>query len=153
MTCNSVELILDSVRMMHWAFLCKGLLFPTSRLTACGIGIVSYLHTNLRVANNFERCERAFHQCQVWVTWQLFIVSWCCQSFGSTASHLPARLHQQLFLPLHSMPAPVCRAVVLYYCTFQGTVLWDYKCFILCVCFLCIICLKSIINLLQYSTI
>ena len=58
---------------MHWAFLCKGLLFPTLCLTACGIGIVSYLHTNLRVAKNFERCERAFHQCQVWVTWQLFL--------------------------------------------------------------------------------
>ena len=54
---------------------------------------------------------------------------------------------QYLFLPVHSMPA-----VVVHYCNFQSTVLYDENGFILYV-FKCIICVKSIINLLQYSTI
>ena len=39
-------------------------------------------------------------------------------------------------------------AVVLYYCTFQGTVLFDYKCFIFCVYFLCVICVKKYYKLI-----
>ena len=37
------------------------------------------------------------------------------------------------------MHASLCMpAVILYYCTFQGTVLEDLKCFLyFCVCFLC----------------
>ena len=61
---------------------------------------------------------------------------------------------QWLFLPVHSMPALVCQ---LLYCT---TVLSKvFYCMIKNVfftveaCFLSIICVKSIINLLQYSAI
>ena len=53
---------------------------------------------------------------------------------------------------------PCMPAVVLYYCTFQDTEIKnDSKIkndfFIFCVCFLCIICVKNIINLLQSSTL
>ena len=63
-------------------------------------------------------------------------------------SALPSRTSslsssQQLFLSVHLMPAPVHK---LLYCT---TVLLFY----FCVCPLCIICVKSTKNLLQYSTI
>ena len=62
---------------------------------------------------------------------------------------------------LYSVTLPACSldasfrmpAVVLYYCTFQGTVLQDLKCFLFVVFFVWIICVKSIINLLQYGTI
>ena len=37
-------------------------------------------------------------------------------------------------------------AIVLYYCTFRGTVLQDLKYFSFCVCFPCIISMTSIIN-------
>ena len=56
-------------------------------------------------------------------------------------------------LPVHSMP-PLCAN--LYY-AFQGTVVLYYKIktifFIFCVCLLCFICVKSIVNILQCSTI
>ena len=55
---------------------------------------------------------------------------------------------QYLFLPVHAMPA-----AVLHYCNFQSTVLYDENCFIFCGFLKCTICVKSIINLLQYSTI
>ena len=55
---------------------------------------------------------------------------------------------QYLFLPVHARPA-----AVLHYCNFQSTVLYDENCFIFCAFLKCIICVKSIINLLQYSTI
>ena len=44
-------------------------------------------------------------------------------------------------------------AVVLYYCTFQSTILIRLKMSPLFSVFLFCICMKSIINLLQYSTI
>ena len=47
--------------------------------------------------------------------------------------------------------SPWMPAVVLYYCTLQGTVRLEM--FIFLCLFLCVICVESIINLLQYSTI
>ena len=45
-------------------------------------------------------------------------------------------------------------AVVLCYCTFQGTVRKDSKCVLYSLyLFLFIICVKSIINILQYNSI
>jgi len=42
-------------------------------------------------------------------------------------------------------------AVGLYHCTFQENILWDWKCFLcVCVCFLCIVPVKSIITLRLY---
>ena len=79
----------------------------------------------------------------------------CCPNASPSCS-------QKRFLPVH---ASLCMlALVLYYLTFQGTVLhWKKKkvlyCniknvfFTFCICFLCIICMKSVINLLQYNTI
>ena len=61
---------------------------------------------------------------------------------------------QSLFLPVHSMPAlyASCCTVLLYFprdCTVRLKMFYLF----FCVCFLCIICVKSIVNLLQYSTI
>ncbi|XP_057576166.1 alpha/beta hydrolase domain-containing protein 17C isoform X3 [Hippopotamus amphibius kiboko] len=61
---------------------------------------------------------------------------------------------QYLFLPVHSMPAPVCQLLycttVLFkglYCQIKNVLLIFY------VCFVCSICVKSVINLFQYSAI
>ena len=57
---------------------------------------------------------------------------------------------QQLFFPVPSMPAPVCQ--LLYFIIVLFKVLyWRLKVFIFF--FSCIIFMKSIINLLQYSTV
>ena len=57
---------------------------------------------------------------------------------------------QQLFLPVPSLPAPVCQ--LLYFTIVLFKVLdWRLKMFIFC--FSCIMFMKSIINLLQYSTV
>ena len=66
----------------------------------------------------------------------------------------PTSLLYSVTLPACSLDASLrMPAVVLYYCTFQGTVLQDLKCFLFVVFFVCIICVKSIINLLQYGTV
>ena len=59
---------------------------------------------------------------------------------------------QELFLPVHLMPAPVCQ---LLYCTIVlfKVLYCKIKNVLFFVCFLCIISVKSIVNLLQYSTI
>ena len=57
---------------------------------------------------------------------------------------------QQLFFPVPSVPARM-PAVALYYCTFQGTVLKIKNVHFFC--FSCIIFMKNIINVLQYSTV
>ena len=106
---------------------------------------VSPLHKNLQVVN-FQRCEHA-----------------SSSSKEPEPVPLMSGMKEIAACPLspiaddpsaHSMPAPVFQ---LLHCT---TVLFEvlyYKIknvsFIFCVCFLCVICVKSIINLLQYSTI
>lgn len=104
----------------------------------------------------FSRCRQRLNparnqnlslQQQAWVTSQLASISYCQWPFSSTTSTSSPSLQSYLFLPVHSMPA-----VVVHYCNFQSTVLYDENGFILYV-FKCIICVKSIINLLQYSTI
>ena len=89
------------------------------------------------------------HQRQMWVK-LCFSLLLLLLTFSSTISHLPSSpsSNQWLFLPVHLMP-------ILLYCT---TVLFQYcsirlKMFSLFFAFyVCITCLKSIINLLQYST-
>ena len=75
----------------------------------------------------------------------------CPPSAPPSATPSPSS-SQSSFLPVHLMPALVCQ---LLYCTtvfFQGTV--KLNTFSLLFVFaLCIICVSSIINLLQYSTI
>ena len=61
---------------------------------------------------------------------------------------------QWLLSPVHSMPAPVCQ--LLYWTTLLFKVLYckiTNDLFIFLCLVLCIICMNSIINLLQYSTI
>ena len=67
---------------------------------------------------------------------------------SSPISHLLSLLHKKLFLPVHSMPAPVGQ---LLYCT--TVILKVLHCKIkniLFSVFLCISCMKNIIHLLQY---
>ena len=92
---------------------------------------VSPLHRNLQVAN-FQGHKRAFHHRQAWVTLQLSP----CLLLQSAPLSPSSR--QYFFLPVHPMPALGCQ--LLY-----GTAVF------VCVYVLCIICMKSIINLLQYS--
>ena len=60
---------------------------------------------------------------------------------------------QSLFLPVQSVPAPICQ--LLYYTTVLFKVLYCKikNVYFLCLCFLYIICVQSIIILLQYSTV
>ena len=73
--------------------------------------IVSPLHTNLQV-ENFQRCKPAFHQHQASVSY----------SFSSTISHFLSLLKSVTLLAC-SLDVNSCMPViVLYYCTFQGSV-------------------------------
>ena len=49
-------------------------------------------------------------------------LSWCWRSFSSTISHLPSLLQSAALLACSLDASPCMPAVVLYYCTFQGTV-------------------------------
>ena len=61
-------------------------------------------------------------------------VSYCWRPFSSTISHLLSLLRQAGTLLACSLHASPCvPSVVLYYCTFQGTVLQDEEYFIFCV--------------------
>ena len=57
----------------------------------------------------------------------------------------PTSLLYSVTLPACSLDASLrMPAVVLYYCTFQGTVLQDLKCFLYFLCLrLCIVCVKT----------
>ena len=74
-------------------------------------------------------------------------ISYSRRSLSSTVSHLLSLL-ESVSLPSCSLSASPCmEAVILHYCTFQGTVLYDLKCFIFCVyCFLHIICSEMTIT-------
>ena len=74
-------------------------------------------------------------------------ISYSRRSLSSTISHLLSLL-ESVTLPSCSLSANPCmEAVILHYCTFQGTILYDLKCFIFCVyCFLRIICTEMTIT-------
>ena len=119
--------------------------------TMAGSGTVSPLPTNLQIAN-FQRCGCAFHQPQVRVKLQLalhLLLLTILQLY-----HLPPPSPPPVSsssLPVHSVPAPVCPLLYSTTILSKVTVLQDEKCFIFWVCFLYIVCVKSIINL--YSTV
>ena len=77
---------------------------------------------------------------------------WRSSALPSLSSSLP--FSRLFFLPPHSVPAPVCQllfcSTVLFKVLFCKT---KNVFFLFCVCFLCIICAKIIINLLQDKTI
>ena len=111
---------------------------------------VSHLHMNLHVAN-FQRCKCAFSN-YVRPEWNRSLpsVCYCWWFFSSTISHL---LLQLVTLLACSLAAPVCQ--VLYCTTVLSKVLYckvQNIFFIVCVLLWCIICVKHIINLSQYST-
>ena len=103
---------------------------------------------------NFQWHERAFYQHQVWVKLKL-------------ALHLLSLMILQLYHFLPSLPPPVsspsclftqCQPLYASGCTvllyFSRYCAIRFKMFsLLFVCFLCIIYVKNIINILQYSTI
>ena len=76
-------------------------------------------------------------------------------SFSSTISQVLFLLQSVTLLACSLNASPYMPAIVLYYCTFQGAILETKHIFFifLCLFVLCIICVKSTINLLQYSTI
>ena len=98
------------------------------------------------------RSQNPWHQHQAWVKLQsalhllLLTVLQLC--------HLPPALPPPVgnFLPVHLIPAPVCQ---LLYCTAVLFKILDCKIknvYFLFFC-VCVICVKSSINLLQYTTI
>lgn len=97
---------------------------------------VSPLHKNLQVVN-LQRCKYAFHQCQVWVKLQLalhllLLTSFTLPSPTSSASSI-------------SNSSPCMPALVLHYCTFQGSIWFKtVSLFFVFVWFLCIICVKIV---------
>ena len=96
-------------------------------------GTAGPLHMNLQGANfhTYERVSGCSKGCQVWVKLQLASISYCWRSFHSTISLLQSVTLLTCSLNARSgMPA-----VVLYYCTFQGTVQQDLKCFLNCCAF------------------
>ena len=81
-------------------------------------------------------------------------VSCCWWPFSSTISHLLSLLQSVTLLACSFHASPCMPAVVLDYIVFK--VLYSKSknvFFIFRVCCLCIICVKSIINLFQYSTV
>ena len=111
---------------------------------------VSPLHTNFQVAN-FQRCERAFHQRPAWVKLQLalrLLLLTILQLY-----HLPPPLPPPvsnsscLFTRCQPLYASCCTVLLYFsrYCTVRIKNVF----FIFCVCFFCIICVKTIINLLS----
>ena len=106
-------------------------------------------HINLQVAN-FQRCECVFHQCQASVKLQF---AFCL---------LLLTIHQ-LYHLLPPLPPPVSNSSCLFTwcqppyaldCTTALLKVLYYKTKnVFIFVFLCIICVKSIVNLLQYSTI
>ena len=112
------------------------------------ISTVIPLHINLQIAN-FERCERALHQWQAWVKLQLalrLLLLTIVQLY-----HLPPPLPPPvsnsscLFTWCQPLYASCCTLLLYFsrYCTARLKIFH----------FLCIFCVKSIINLLQSSTI
>ena len=112
---------------------------------------VSPLHTSLQVVS-FQRREHAFPcpiaevlesgmRCHKWATsasacaFAYFTVLYWVQYYSIFISS-PGCLETSIKATWHS-----------WYCTFQGTVLKYWKYFLFCVCFLCIIWVRSIINL------
>ena len=83
---------------------------------------VSPLHMHLQVAN-FQRC--AFHQHQAWVKLQLALCLLWLTICSSTIFHLLSHLQSITLLASSLEASPCMLAAILYYCIFQGTVLWD----------------------------
>ena len=98
---------------------------------------VSPLHMNPQVVN-FQRCERAFHQCQEWETLQLALRLLLLMIFQ--LCHLPSPLPPPgstsscLFTWCQTLYAS-CHIVLL---CFSGYCTINLKCFIFCL-FLCIV--------------
>ena len=88
------------------------------------LATVSALHMNFQLAN-FQRCEHAFHQRQVWVKLQLALRLLLRPTFRSAISHLFSLLRSVTLLSC-SLDASLCEpAIVLYDCAVQGTILQD----------------------------
>ena len=143
------------------------------------IHTVSSLHMNLQ-AVNVQKCERVFHQRQVWVKLPLALSPIADNPSDNPASPLLSLLQAGTLLA-SSLSASSCMpAVVLHYCIFQSpvvcigaqllscvqlfvtcmdcslpgsyyTVRLKILSFMFCVCLLCIKYVKSILNQLQYS--
>ena len=91
---------------------------------------VSPLHTNLQVAQ-FQRCKRVSGSSKEPAPvpsrheWDCSFpsISFCWSSFRSTISHLVSLLQSVTLLACSLEASSWMLAVVLYYCTFQGSVL------------------------------
>lgn len=125
-----------------------------NKIIKCSI-ILSLLHVNLQIAN-FQRCKCAFHYPQVWVKLQLTLHLLLLMLFQlypfQSALPPPANNSSCLFTGWQPLYASCC-TVLLYFsrcCTVRLNVFSLLIMFMFV--FLCISCVKSTINLLQYST-
>ena len=84
-------------------------------------GTVNSLHSDLQVAN-FQRCKRVPSKSGVSET-AACPPSPTAGSFRSTKFHLLSLLQSVTLLAWLLDARPCVPAVILYYCTFQGTVL------------------------------
>ena len=112
---------------------------------------VSSLHINTQVAN-FKDASMCSINIRLWGNYSLSSVSCCWRCFISTSSHLLSLLWSVPLLACPLDASPCMLTVTLYYCTFQDTV--RFRVFSL-IFYLpsCVICVKSVINLLQCSTV
>ena len=114
--------------------------------------IASAERMNFQVAN-FQRCRHAFHQRQGRVKLQLdlrLLLLTVLQLCPLPPPFLPSASNSScLFGGCQPLCASCC-TVLLYFSRYKTVRL---KTFIFCVCFLGITCVKSIINLLQHSTV
>ena len=96
---------------------------------------------------NFQRCEHVFLQHQTWVKLKLVLYLLLLTILQLYRLPAPVSNSSCLFTWCQSLYASCCTVLLYFsrYCKIKNVF------FIFGVCFLCIICVKSIMNLLQYS--
>ena len=97
----------------HWLFL---------PVIYVGIKVLYTLYMSIQVAN-FQRCEFVFHWLQVWVKLLLVLHLLLLMILSSTISHLFSVLQAVPLLACSLDASPCMPAAVLYYCSFQDSIL------------------------------
>ena len=127
------------------------IIFSKSTHVAVNGRTVSPIYTNLQVAN-FQRCKCAFHQHQAWVKLQLVLrlLLLTILQLYHLPPPFPPPVSNSSFLFTRCQPLYAsCCTVLLYFSRYCIVRLKMFSLFFVFV-FLCIICVKSTINLLQY---
>ena len=104
---------------------------------------------------NFQRCEHKFDRCHTWVKFQLalHLLSLTILQLYDLPPPPPPSVSNSswLFIQSQLLYASYCTVLLYFprYCTIRSKNVFPT----FCVFFLCITCVKWIINLLQYSTV